>query len=431
MHPYLPVVATALLGLPSTATATASIVDLSAELQYSDQHNVSPGAEALLDAIDSSSESIRTVLILEHGKIAMSYIRDDIDASAPYSIYSATKSWMSLIVGMLIDEGSLSLDETLGDVFDSDDSSIWPNVKEAEYMQSVTIEELMTMTSGLADPPFSSEDSYSDIDWQDPTTSVEDLGGMHNYGGANLIDSLNYLDVGGTRGEFGYVLTSQILGYVVLERSGRTPKEFANERIFPLIGIAPGEIGWDENVDGMQHSFTGLRLNADQIARFGQLFLQRGLASQDSRVISEEYVEQSLSAQVDASSSFLDMSYGYLFWKMGGAMMGMGSMDCAIGLGGQTICINDELDRVSVLQMDIGLSEEDYGMTMFRLALSAFSPATSFEGVGDGQETSSDNEAKDSAGDATSDSSRIRLSIGPLLLAAIFSLFVDRWTTST
>ena len=417
MNIYLPLVATTLLGLPATAAATASIVDLSAELQYSDHHNVSPGAEALLDAIDSSSDNIRTVLVLEHGKIAMSYVRDDIDASDLYSIYSATKSWMSLIVGMLIDEGSLSLDETLGDVFDSNDRSIWPNVAEAEYMQSVTIEELLTMTSGLTDPPFSSE-SYSDIDWQDPTSSVEDLGGMHNYGGANLIDSLNYLDVAGTRGEFGYVLTSQIVGYVVLEKSGQTPKEFASEHIFPLIGIAPDEIGWDENEDGMQHSFTGLRLNADQMARFGQLFLQRGLASPDSRsrVVSEEYVEQSLSTQVDASN----MSYGYLFWKIDGAMMGMGSMDCAIGLGGQTICINDEVGRVSVLQMDIGLSESEYGMTMFRLALSAFS--TSFEGDGDGEETSSGDEANDSAGDDdTSDSSRIRLSIGPLLLAAIFS----------
>ena len=415
MNIYLPLVATTLLGLPPTAAATASIVDLSAELQYSDHHNVSPGAEALLDAIDSSSDNIRTVLVLEHGKIAMSYVRDDIDASDLYSIYSATKSWMSLIVGMLIDEGSLSLDETLGDVFDGNDSSIWPNVAEAEYMQSVTIEELLTMTSGLTDPPFSSE-SYSDIDWQDPTLSVEDLGGMHNYGGANLIDSLNYLDVAGTRGEFGYVLTSQIVGYVVLEKSGQTPKEFASEHIFPLIGIAPGEIGWDENEDGMQHSFTGLRLNADQMARFGQLFLQRGLASPDSRVVSEEYVEQSLSTQVDASN----MSYGYLFWKIDGAMMGMGSMDCAIGLGGQTICINDEVGRVSVLQMDIGLSESEYGMTMFRLALSAFT--SSFEGDGDGEETSSGDKANDSAGnDDTSDSSRIRLSIGPLLLAAIFS----------
>jgi len=100
--------------------------------------------------------------------------------------------------------------------------------------------------------------------------------------------------------------------------------------------------------------------------------------------------------------------------------MGMGSMDCAIGLGGQTICINDEVDRVSVLQMDIGLSESEWWITMFRLALSAFS--TSFEGDGDGEETSSGDEVNDSAGDdETSDSSRIRLSIGPLLLAAIIS----------
>jgi len=426
MNLYPSLIATALLGVSFTVTVTASpsIVDLSAELQYSDHHNVSPGAEALLGAIGASSDNIRTSMVLEHGKIVTSYVRDDLDASDTYHIYSATKSWMSLIVGMLIDEGSLSLDEKLGDVFDSNTSSVWANVEEAEYVQSVTIEEILTMKSGLVDPPL---ETHSDVDWEDPTSYVESLGGVHNYGGADLVDSLDYLDVGGTRGEFSYVLVSQILGYVVLERSGgRTPREFANERIFPLIGIDPGKIEWDENEEGMQHSFTGLRLNPDQMARFGQLFLQRGLASLGSRVVSEEYVEKSLSTQVGASSFFPGMSYGYLFWKIDGAMMGMGSMDCAQGFGGQTICINDELDRVAVLQMDVGLSEEEYGMTMFRLALSAFSPATTFEGYGDGEENASDDEAEDSAeGDDTSDSSIMRRTFGPLLLAVIVSLFFD------
>ena len=424
MHRYLPLTAVgALLGLAPTAIASASpsIVDLSTELQYSESHNASPGAQSLLDAIDSSTDNIRTVMVLERGKIVTSYVRDGIATSDTYNIYSATKSFMSLLVGMLIDERSLSLDDTLGDVFTN--STVWDNVEMADYVQSVTIEEMLTMTSGLVNPSASSE-AYSNVDWEDPTSYIENLGGVHNYGGGNLINSLNYLEVKESgRGDFDYILMSQILGYVVLERSGLTPLKFATERLFPLIGIDPNDIGWDENDDGMQHSFSGMRLNPDQMARFGQLILQRGLAGPDSRVVSEEYVEMSLSTQVDASSFFPGMTYGYLFWKIDGAMMGMGSMDCAQGFGGQTICINKELERVSVLQMDVGLSDQEYGMTMIRLAITAFSPDTSFDGYV-GEKALGDGAKDTTEGDDTSGSNFVRLSTGSMLVAALMSAFV-------
>ena len=424
MHVYLPLTAIgALLGIAPTAIAAASpsIVDLSTDLRYSDSHNASPGAQSLLDAINSSTDNIRTVMVLERGQIVASYIRDDIDASDTYNIYSATKSFMSLLVGILMDDGSLSLDDTLGDVFTN---TAWEKVEMADYVQSVTIEEMLTMTSGLVNPPASSEE-YSNVDWEDPASYIANLGGVHNYGGGDLIDSLNYLEVKESgRGDFDYILMSQILGYVVLERSGLTPLQFATERLFPLIGIDPNAIGWDENDDGMQHSFSGMRLNPDQMARFGQLLLQRGLAGPDSRVVSEEYVEMSLSTQVDASSLFPGMSYGYLFWKIDGATMGMGSMVCAQGFGGQAICINKELERVSVLQMDVGLSDQDYGMTMIRLAINAFSPATSFDRIGEKGEEALDDGAKDTTkGDDTSDSNFVRLSTGSMLVAALISVF--------
>ena len=291
MHRYLPLTAAAVLlgmaptAIPSASASSLSIVDLSTELQYSGDHNASPGAQSLLDGIESATKNIRAVTILERGKIVMSYVRDDIDASDTYSIYSATKSIMSVMVGMLIDEGKLSLDDTLGAVFDN--STVWDNVGEAEYIQSVTIDEILTMTSGLVNPSLTSE-AYSNVDWEDPTSYIENLGVVHNHGGANLIDSLSYLEVKESgRGNFDYILMSQILSYVVLERSGSTPMEFATERIFPLIGIDPEAIEWDENEEGVQHSFSGLRLNPDQMARFGQLILQRGLAGPDMRVVSE------------------------------------------------------------------------------------------------------------------------------------------------
>ena len=68
--------------------------------------------------------------------------RDSDDISA---IWSCTKSWVSLLVGMVVDDGLLSLDDTLGDVWP--DQSVWKDVVDASIKQAVTIDSLLSMTS--------------------------------------------------------------------------------------------------------------------------------------------------------------------------------------------------------------------------------------------------------------------------------------------
>mmetsp|Transcript_15440 Transcript_15440/g.31216 ORF Transcript_15440/g.31216 Transcript_15440/m.31216 type:complete len:328 (+) Transcript_15440:185-1168(+) len=299
--------------------APTTIVDLSSsDLEYSPSHNANPGADALFATIDSSQDPIRNALVLEHGKVVASYVRDDVNEELPYPVFSITKSWLSLLIGMLIDDGALSLDETLGEVFYDKrciNGIVWEYVDEADFVKNVTIQEMLTMSSGLvdlldltsgSDTPDGGVDGGMEMDWSDPYV-------LANLGGANLTDALNYLDVA-TKGEFSYVYTSQILGYVVLERSGLTPRQFASERVFPLLGIDDNAIEWDENYDDMQHAFSGLHLNQEQMAKFGQLYLQRGLAgsSPNARVISEEWVEATSSAH--AYPGWPGMTYGYLFW---------------------------------------------------------------------------------------------------------------------
>lgn len=302
----LPAALVALLSCGSAIAASPTFVDLSADLEYSPYHNANPGSDALLDTIASQPDPIRTALVLEHGKIVASYARDDVVADSAYPVFSVTKSWISLMIGMLIDDGALMLNETLGDIFldkRCPDGVIWALVEEADFVQNVTIHEMLTMTSGLVSPAIE-----LDMDlWSHPYVQA-------NHGGANLTDSLNYLEIG-TKGELSYVGTSQILSYVIMERSALTPRQFANERIFPLLGIDGSKILWDENYDEMQHAFSGLYLTPEQMAKFGQLYLQKGLAagsSPGSRIVSEEWVQESSSRQADPG--FPGLSYGYLFW---------------------------------------------------------------------------------------------------------------------
>ena len=288
------------------ADSTPTVLDLSQSFSYAPSFDDSPGSSSLVKTTLSQPKLIRAITVLEKGQIVFEYARDDVDPTQTFPVYSVTKSFVSLIIGMLIDDGILSLDETLGDVFLNKrciDGVLWNKVDQADFVQEVTIEEMLTMTSGLLNPNIDPDE----VDWTDPYVQA-------NHGDANLTHTLNYLDASGEKGEFHYVLTSQILGYVIKERSGLTPRQFAKERIFPLLGISDDEIKWKENHDGLQQSFSGLHLNQEQMSKFGQLYLQRGLAGGDdaSRVVSDRWVEESTTPKIGAG--FPGLSMGYLFW---------------------------------------------------------------------------------------------------------------------
>jgi CubicO group peptidase (beta-lactamase class C family) len=153
------VTALLLLQLPTSSSTlsnnTPSIIDLSQDFpQDKAAMAFSPGAAAIQQAA-SQDPLIRAAIVLEHGDIVASFHRDDVDPNeTTYQVFSATKSWTSLLIGMLIEDGQLSLNETLGDVFSNNDT--WADVTDGstDFRKNVTIEEMLTMSSGLISPLF-------------------------------------------------------------------------------------------------------------------------------------------------------------------------------------------------------------------------------------------------------------------------------------
>ena len=157
----------ALFSLSVLAVAVASkadttYTDLSQELVHdTDAITTSPGSAAVNETA-AKDPFIRSAIVLEKGKVVAKYIRDDVDENEPHHVWSVTKSWTSLLIGMLIESGDLSLNETLKDIFDKRGTRKSFNVTNAftdvsddttEFRENVTIEELLTMTSGLISPP--------------------------------------------------------------------------------------------------------------------------------------------------------------------------------------------------------------------------------------------------------------------------------------
>jgi len=317
----------------------ATVLDLSLDFEIASLNN--PGAAAIQQTA-LAYPSIRTSLVLENGKIVAQYARSDVDPNTPFQTWSTTKSWMSLLVGLAVEEGLLDLDETLGEIFTSD--TAWSSVNtatEIEFKKSITIRSMLTMSSGLVSPPFELTEDLAD-------------GGVG--GGANLSDSLAYPIVG-EAGVFNYLIVSNILSYVFFEKTGMTPREYAAKHVFGALGIDDREVNWWQNEDGMEYSYHGLELTPIQMAKFGQLYLQHGLAGPNAPLVSSEWITISTTPKIAANQGGIPLEYGYLFWIGEGTNVGfpnLGNFYCAVGLGGQALCIHPELNRVSVQQSDVG-----------------------------------------------------------------------------
>jgi CubicO group peptidase (beta-lactamase class C family) len=342
-------IATLLLLSTPTAVADDVVIDLSKDLEIASLNN--PGAQAI-NATAALSPEIRTCVVLEKGKIVASYARDDVDPDEPFQEWSITKSWMSLLFGILTDENVISLNETLGEIFPNDTAWIGVNdTAELAFKKNITIYDLLTMTSGLVNPAYEQMDAY-----------VQSFFPGGDGGGGSLSDSLAYLDIV-EKGIFSYVDASNILSYVIKEKTGMSPREYSVAKVLPSLGMTDSEIGWWKNADGMEFGYHGLELTATQMAKLGQLYLQGGLSAPDMPLISKEWATDSTTVHVQEGSLLNPLtgevefngSYGYFFWIFNGTSIGvpnMGEFYCAIGIGGQDICVRPDLGRVSVQQRD-------------------------------------------------------------------------------
>lgn len=405
----------ALMGADTAeAAGGAVIVDLSQDLEDSSTiSDASPGAVAVREAA-LSDEFIRTALVLEDGKVVASYVRDGIDPDEPFQCWSTTKSWTSLLTGLAVQDSSLKLTETLGEIFP--DEGFWANATDVEFRKAVTIQEMLTMSSGLISPP-----NYFDPEY------LPDAFDLRTAGGSTLEDSLAYPLIG-EKGEFSYLGISNIMSYVILERTGKTPRQYLADKVLPDLGIDDSDINWWRNADMVEYAYHGIELTAKQMAKFGLLYLQGGRSGPDRQLISPDWIDESLTRHLSFTVEIVpglpfSASYGYLFWS---AMTGSNDTNwCALGAFGQDICISAELGRVSVQQRDNEGDGLSGGMTIMSVALN---PDLSFQAEGEAGGTSANNGGAENTGSSKEEDSsgifHVEQHIGRLSAAVLIGLLM-------
>eukprot|EP00804_Cyclotella_cryptica_P018443 CCRYP_004284-RB/>CCRYP_004284-RB protein AED:0.05 eAED:0.05 QI:210/1/1/1/0.75/0.77/9/473/767 len=352
-----------------------TVIDLSRDFQVGNLEN--PGAKFIEESIVSEIPQTRRLLVLERGKIVADYSRQDVDPDEVFILWSAQKSIDSLLFGLAIDFGNLTLDETLGDVFP--DEALWVDDADAEYKKSVTMFELLTMTSGLV-ANYKSVDCCYD---KETTTNPDYCPECGDEPGKDLKEAISFLTPDATRGEWNYVDSTILYSYIITARTGMSPRELMASTVFPALGINNDEIGWRTNSDGMDVVTWGMYLNAHQMAKFGQLILQNGLSALDREIISPGYITDCTSKQVeiDGDGYYGVWWYGFWWYTYSGQTVGnkeVGDYFCAIGAQSQYICVHPELERVLVRQSDCEWWGCDGDVDPERIDVVLFEASTSF-----------------------------------------------------
>jgi hypothetical protein len=267
-----------------------------------------------------------SLLVVRNGVlVAEGYSRDRADIDRPGAIVSATKSFTSLLVGMARAQGHLdSLDAPL--------SALLPEaVARAPDKGPITLRQLLTMRSGL--------------DFDNTRFSLE----MEH----DARDGLGYVlgqpllaEPGGT---FDYKdADPYLVGAVLQARMGRPMGDFAREHLFGPLGIT--HYRWLEHADGTTYGPWGLYLTPRDMARVGQLLLQRG-QWEGRQLVPEDWLDESTRARPppdsvrnDAGLAHYGLGYGYYWWVSAEHRAFFAS-----GHGGQYILVRPDLQLVVVL----------------------------------------------------------------------------------
>ena len=307
--------------------ATAAIA-LSAEsragsrLPRSTPEEQGVSSAAVLDFIneaDKSIDAMHSVMILRHGKVVAEGWWSPYGADLLHTMFSVTKSFSSTATGLAAAEGKLSLDDEVLKFFPDEAPE-----KPSDNLKAMRVRDLLRMGTGhVTEAPMGlrspTDKSWTKVFLDHPVTYKPGTHFMYN------------------------TPASYMLSAIVQKATGETTQDFLQSRLFGPLGIE--NIVWDKSPQGVTIGGYGLHLHTEDLAKFGQLYLQKG-NWEGKQLIPESYVKAATTLQIANGSnpkSDWDQGYCYQFWR---STHGAYRADGAFG---QYCVVLPELDAVIVI----------------------------------------------------------------------------------
>lgn len=280
--------------------------------------------------INNNYKNIAGIVVQKNGKLLYENYFNKYTASNPVHIASVTKSIFSALIGIALEKKHIkSLDQKVLDFFP------YYKILEGEKMiQNITIRHMLTMTAPYKYRKEPYEKFFESDNWIEAALDL--------LGGKEPSQEFTYSAIIGTH----------ILSSILVKATGQSVFDFAKENLFtPLeinvkqnVTLANKEeyiaffqdkniSGWATDPQGINTAAWGLTLTPMDMAKIGQLYLDKGLLN-GKKILPKWWVDESTIKH----STWDKLSYGYLWWIIDNNE----HIYAAIGDGGNVIYINEK-----------------------------------------------------------------------------------------
>lgn len=284
--------------------------------------------QTYLDAYEPDKNDLHTLQIYHKNRMLVRIAADPYQADDKAEVYSLSKSLASTGIGFLVDEGKLSVEDRIIDLFPDK----VPEVV-SENLAKLRLKHVLSMTTGHHDCSMNAV-----IHADDPVRAFFDVEFRHEPG------TFYCYDTG----------ASCMLSCIVERVSGMTLNDFLTWKLFLPLGIR--EVTWNSVRDGNNEGGCGIHLSSDDIIKFGLLYANNGRWN-GKQLLSEEWVREAttpVSHSENVNDPHTDPNYAYQFWCHGDGIYS------ANGAFGQYCVIIPKLDMVFAVQ-----SEQHAGVDYF------------------------------------------------------------------
>lgn len=247
----------------------------------------------LIESVQNQNLHVLNVVVRQNGDIIAKH---DFEEEKPKLLWSVSKTFTSMAVGIAINEGYFKLDDHVIDFF-----PVLIKTNLSEYLKNMTIHDLLCMGTGHAECPVDKTDWESGEKWD-----ITEL----------FFDEPIVFEPGT---HFSYDNSATyMLSKIITITTGKNLDDYLNEKIFKHLNIPKPR--WDTCPKGIPQGFSGLYLTAEQLSRFGQLLLNKGVW-EGKQLIPSDYIANATSVQIKTSDftpyfakTDHQQGYGYQIW---------------------------------------------------------------------------------------------------------------------
>jgi CubicO group peptidase (beta-lactamase class C family) len=261
---------------------------------------------ALLDRLAQRSAECHSIMVVRHGHVVAEGWWAPYSPDRPHLLYSLTKSFTSIAVGLAVSDGLLALDDRVVDVLPD---HVPADVQ--EMAKQLTVHHLLSMTTGHR------------------TDTLPDAWALN---ATDLVKGFLRVPLPDPPGKWHAYnnTTSFVLARMVERVTGRDLAQLLDERLFGPMGI--DNVEWDRVGSGATFGFQGLHLTTEAVAAFGELLLRMG-RWQGRQLVAREWVELATKRHIrtqqlpdDSRTADWLEGYGYHFWTSRHGYRGDGAL---------------------------------------------------------------------------------------------------------